>query len=171
MASVEPVSKLPLPEAALSGALAVQRKLSDFESVTGRLEGGVSAVQAYELDGHAGNQVRLRVTSDAFHAVAFLVLAAPRGRPFWKVVPGTAPLAAGLGGPDSVRSIEVQTPVTLPADGVYRIVVTSIENQAEGRGVSSGDFRMTLMVDAPSVEPPVESERGTRFAAWESDSR
>jgi len=159
MTSVESVTTFPLPEAALKGALAVQRKLGDFESLTGRLEAGRSALQAYELEGHAGAQVRLRVTSDAFHVVAFIVLAAPRATPFWRVVPGMAPSASG---------VEAQPAVTLPADGDYRIVVTSIENQAERRAASSGEFRMTLVVDAPSVEPPVDSERGTRFSAWES---
>jgi hypothetical protein len=166
MASVETVTTFPLPEAALKGALAVSRKLGDFESVTGRLDSGTSAHQAYELEGHAGAQVRLRVTSDAFHVVAFIVLAAPRATPFWRVVPGLAPSANG---PDSAAGgVEAQPPVTLPADGDYRVVVTSIENQAERRAASSGEFRMTLVVDAPSVEPPVDSERGTRFSAWES---
>jgi hypothetical protein len=170
MASVESVTTFPLPEAALKGALAVQRKLGDFESVTGRLDAGRSALQAYELEGHAGAQVRLRVTSDAFHVVAFIVLLAPRATPFWRVVPGLAPSAAGaVGGPESTAGgVEAQPPVTLPADGDYRVVVTSIENQAETRAASSGEFRMTLVVDAPSVEPPVDSERGTRFSAWES---
>jgi hypothetical protein len=177
MSAVESVSRLPLPEAVLHGALAVERKLSDFESLTGRLDAGGSALHAYEIDGRAGNHVRLRVTSDAFHVVAFLVLASSRGETFTKVVPGLVPAAAGaLGGPESVSGgIEAQAPVTLPADGLYRVVVTSIENQAEQRAVSSGEYRMTLLVDAPSaapsVEPPVDSERGTRFSAWESDSR
>jgi hypothetical protein len=170
---LQPVHAFPLPEAALNGALAVSRRLSDFESVTGRLEAGKVALQAYELDGRAGNQVRLRVTSDAFHVVAFIVLATPGRQSFWKVVPGLVPAAAGaLGGPESTPGgVEAQPPVTLPADGVYRVVVTSVENQAERRAASSGEYRMTLVVDAPSVEPPVESERGTRFSAWESDYR
>jgi hypothetical protein len=172
MSAVESVSTLPLPDAALNGALAVERKLGDFESVTGRLVEAKVALQAYELEGRAGNQVRLRVTSDAFHVVAFIVLVA-RGKSFWKVVPGLSPASSSsLGGPDAAPGgVEAQSPVTLPSDGVYRVVVTSVENQAARSPVSSGEYRMTLLVDAPSAEPPVESERGTRFSAWESDSR
>lgn len=174
MTGAQPVSTpLPLPPAAFSNAaLAASRKLGDFESVTGRLVAGEVALQAYELDGRAGHQVRLRVTSDAFHVVAFVVFATPQGPAFSRVVPGVAPAAAGaLGGPEAlVGGVELQPPVTLPANGVYRIVVTSVENQAERRAASSGEYRMNLLVDAPSVEAPVESERGTRFSAWESDS-
>ena len=151
-------------EAPLSAPLQVQRKLSDFESVTGQLEVGRSGLHAYLLDGRAGHQLRLRVASDAFHAVAFVILVDQPGKAFCKTVPGVAPTAASL--------LEApQAPVTLPCDGLYRIVVTSIENQAQRKAVCSGEYRMTLVVDEPSVEPPVDSERGTRFSAWESDAR
>jgi hypothetical protein len=163
MMTAEAVSTLPLPEAAVNGVLSFQRELSDFDSVTGFLDAGRSGLHAYELRSQAGNQVRLRVTSDAFHAVAFVIGATPGGQPFRKVVPGVPSSAAG--------GVEAQPPVTLPSDGVYRVVVTSVENQAQRRAVSSGEYRMTLVVDAPSVEPPVDSERGTRFSAWESDLR
>jgi len=164
MTAREAVSTFPLPDAALDAALAAQRKLSDFESLTGFLDSGRTAVHAYELEGLAGNQVRLRVTSDSFHVVAFIVLTDPPGKRFCKVVPGQATSSAAGG-------VEAQPPVTLPTDGVYRVLVTSIENQARRQPVSSGEYRMTLVVDAASVEPPVDSERGTRFSAWESDLR
>jgi len=151
----------------------VLRKLSDFESITGRLEAGGRALDAYELESKAGDNVRLRLTSDDFQVVGFVVLVsaatngggAPPREPFVRTVPGGT---AGTSG-----SVEAQPPVTLPVAGVYRVVVTSLDNHARRQAASSGEYRMTLLVDTastPSLSGP-ESQKGPRFSAWESDGR
>jgi hypothetical protein len=146
---------------------AVLRKLSDFESITGRLDAGGRVFDAYELDSRAGDQVRLRLTSDDFQAVAYLLSSAPSGRePFVRSIAGGNAQTAG--------SVETQAPITLPAAGVYRVVVTSVDNHKERRAASRGEYRMTLMVDAPASSQPLsqpESQKGARFSAWESDGR
>src|SRR5580658_1814937 len=103
----------------------VLRKLSDFESITGRLEAGGRIFDAYELESHAGDQVRLRLTSDDFQVVAFIVLFPMQaGRePFVRTVTGASGKTAG--------SVEAQAPITLPSAGVYRVVVTSVDNHAQ----------------------------------------
>jgi hypothetical protein len=162
----------------------VLRKLSDFESLTGRLETGGRLLDAYELESAAGDQVRLRITSEEFRVVAFLVLRATwkdsTGEPFVRRVAGGAERTTG--------GVEAQAPITLPVAGTYRLVVTSVDNEAQQRPVSSGEYRMTLLVDTPRSAPKVEdsgtiealssasdmtgpgSQKGARFSAWESDS-
>jgi hypothetical protein len=161
------------------------RKLSDFESVTGRLEAGGRAFDAYELESHAGHQVRLRLTSEDFRVVAFVVLdnsgTEPQREPFSQRVTG--------GGERVTGGVEAQIPITLPLTGAYRVVVTSVENEAHQRAISSGEYRMILLIDTPKSPPsgievsragdsrpipPEESgpgsQKGARFSAWESDS-
>jgi hypothetical protein len=151
----------------------VLRRLSDFESITGRLETGGNVLDAYELESHPGDQVRLRLTSDDFQAVAFVLLAPtqphlePGREPFVRAVAGASARTAG--------SVEAQPPITLGAQGLYRVVVTSVDNQRQKRAVSRGEYRMTLLVDtAGANSQPVsgpESQKGPRFSAWESDGR
>jgi hypothetical protein len=146
----------------------VLRKLGDFESLTGRLDAGGPSHDVYELESKAGDQVRLRLTSDGFQVVGFVWLTASEGQPFLQSVAGGDARTAG--------SVETQVPVTLPKDGVYRIVVTSLENHAQAKAVSSGEYRMTLLCDTSSVssQAPLsgpESQKGPRFSAWESDQR
>jgi hypothetical protein len=161
------------------------RKLSDFESVTGRLEAGGRAFDAYELESHAGHQVRLRLTSEDFQVVAFVVLdnsgTEPQREPFSQRVTG--------GGERATGGVEAQVPITLPLTGAYRVIVTSVENEAHQRAISSGEYRMILLIDTPKSAPsgievsrtsdsrpgaPEESgpgsQKGARFGAWESDS-
>jgi hypothetical protein len=144
----------------------VLRKLSDFESITGRLDVGGRPVDVYELESKAGDQVRLRLTSDDFKVVGFVVLR--EGEPFLRTVAG--------GNAGTAGSVESQAPVTLPRAGVYRIVVTSLDNHAQRKAVSSGEYRMTLLCDTAGIpsQPPLsgpESQKGPRFNAWESDGR
>jgi hypothetical protein len=165
----------------------ILRKLSDFESVTGRLEAGGRAFDTYELESHAGHQVRLRLTSEDFRVVAFVVLDSagtePQREPFAQRVAG--------GGERATGGVEAQVPITLPLTGAYRVIVTSLENEAHQRAISSGEYRMILLVDTPKSAPsgievsrtndsrpsapaPEESgpgsQKGARFSAWESDS-
>jgi hypothetical protein len=151
---------------------AVLRKLSDFESITGRLEAGGRPLDAYDLDCKAGDQVRLRLTSDDFQAVAFVVLASSQGdsqhEAFVRMVTGSSGSTAG--------SVETQESITLPTGGVYRIVVTSLDNHSERKATSAGEYRMTLLLDTAGIasQQPLsgpESQKGPRFSAWESDGR
>jgi hypothetical protein len=160
-------------------------KLSDFESITGRLEAGGRVLDTYELEGEVGYQVRLRLTSEDFRVLAFVVLGAsasqPGREPFVQKIAGDADRATG--------GVEAQASITLPATGTYRVVVTSLDNEAQQRAISSGEYRMTLLVDTPKSLPagfevprPIDSrpsapedsgpgsQKGARFSAWESDS-
>jgi|SRR5580692_1863314 hypothetical protein len=128
----------------------VLRTLSDFESLTGRLHEGERVFDTYELESKAGDQVRLRLTSEDFRVVAFVVLRAsttePRLGPFVRKVMGGADRTTG--------GVEAEAPITLPAAGTYRLVVTSIENETQQRAVSTGEYRMTLLVDTPKNASP-----------------
>jgi hypothetical protein len=146
----------------------VMRTLGDFESITGRLMAGGRAADTYALEAKAGDQVRLHLTSDHFTVIGFIVLGSDQPEPFVRSVAGGRAATSG--------SVESQVPVTLPRDGCYRIVVTSLDNHAQKKAVSSGEYRMTLLSDSASVasQPPrsgPESQKGPRFNAWESDVR
>jgi hypothetical protein len=163
------------------------RKLSDFESITGRLEAGGRLLDAYELESAAGDQVRVRLTSEDFRVVGFVVLSASRSEP------GREPFVHKIvgGAERTTGGVEGEVPITLPAGGTYRVVVTSVDNETHQQAVSSGEYRMTLLVDTPRNLPsrivvsstfaspssaPEEgtgpgSQKGARFNAWESDSR
>jgi hypothetical protein len=55
------------------------------------------------------------------------------------------------------------------------LVVTSRENTKAARAVTTGEYRLTLLCDAPKKAPaipaPPPSSRSGRFAAWESEPR
>jgi hypothetical protein len=172
-------------DASLGAGGGVLRKLSDFESLTGRLEAGGRVLDAYELECQAGDLVRLRLTSEEFPVVAFVVFAACRDgsthEPYTRRVTG--------GTEQSTGGVEAQAPIALPLAGTYRLVVTSLDNEEFQRPVTSGEYRMTLLVDTAAIAPGPTvssarmasasaapdvtgpgSQKGARFSAWESDS-
>ncbi len=151
-----PTGWLESPAVQPGGALAVEKRgaLGAFDVVPGRLVAATSGVHRYGVAGVLGIVLSARVATDAFEPV--VVLIAPSGRR-WDLSAGSSEL-------------------DLPEAGEYILVVTSRENTAAGRAVTSGEYRLTLLCDAPRKGPPnvpgaPPSSRSGRFAAWESEPR
>ncbi len=152
-------SWLSSPAVQPGGALAVEKRaaLGPFDVVPGRLATGTSGVHRYGLTGVAGIVLSAKVATDAFEPV--VVVIAPSGRR-WDIS-----TSAGAASSDLV----------LPESGEYMLVVTSRENTAGARALTTGEYRLTLLCDAPKKATPVPaappSSRSGRFAAWESEPR
>jgi hypothetical protein len=152
----------------VGGALAVEKKgmLGPFDVVPGRLVAGESGVHRYGLGGTVGVVLSAKVATDAFDPI--VVLIAPSGAR-WDV-------SAGARTPDSAGGLPSPGEIVLPEAGDYILVVTSRENAASLRALTTGEYRLTLLCDAPRKARPVvpvppPSSRSGRFGAWESDPR
>ena len=88
---------------------------------------GTGGFHAYALTGKAGSTVHFVLSSQAFRT--HLVIVGPTGHR-WNV-PGTLFVYS-----ESLASQEI----VLPHDGTYRILVTSHDNLANARAVSSGEY-------------------------------
>jgi hypothetical protein len=149
-------SWLESPAVQPGGALAVEKRasLGPFDVVPGRLVAVTSGVHRYGLTGVLGVVLSAKVATEAFEPV--VVVIAPSGRR-WDVTAGAGELV-------------------LPEAGEYILVVTSRENTTAGRAITNGEYRLTLLCDAPRKTPQVipaapPSSRSGRFAAWESEPR
>jgi hypothetical protein len=141
--------------------------LGEFDVVLDRLVPGASGVHRYDVSGKARFVLQAKISTQAFHPV--LVLLGPNGVR-WDLS-GAASLPRGG--------------IELPDDGAYTVIVTSRENVVAGKAVGAGEYRLTLMCDAPSapvnapgligktphVPPAAPSSRSGRFGAWESEPR
>lgn len=158
------MSWLSSPAVQPGGALAVEKRasLGPFEVVPGRLVAGKSGVHRYGLTGVLGIVLSAKVATDAFEPV--VVIIAPSGRR-WDIS-SSAPGAAATSG---------ATELVLPESGEYMLAVTSRENTNAGRALTNGEYRLTLLCDAPKkaqvIPPSPPSSRSGRFAAWESEPR
>jgi hypothetical protein len=147
------------PAARSGGALAVQAKgaLGEFDVVHDRLVPGQSGVHRYDVVGQAHFVLQAKVATEAFEPVLVVM------------------------GPDRIRwelSSLSSKGLELPVAGAYTLFVTSRENVAAGRAVGSGEYRLTLLCDAPSSVAPASvpipappSSRSGRFSDWESEPR
>jgi hypothetical protein len=167
---VSPVASwLDSPAVRPGGALAAEKKpaLGPFDVVPGRLVTGTSGVHRYALAGSVGVVLQAKVATDAFEPV--VVVIGPSGAR-WD-------LSFGARGPDVGSSAAASvTDLVLPEAGEYLLVVTSRENTNAGRALTTGEYRLTLLCDAPRKAAPVApasspSSRSGRFSAWESEPR
>jgi hypothetical protein len=167
---MDATSWLDLPAAQPGGVLAVQAKgaLGEFDVVLDRLVSGESGAHRYDVSGKAHFVLQAKIATDAFKPV--LVLLGPNGVR-WDL---TRAASSPRGG------------VELPDHGTYTVVVTCRENIAAARAICDGEYRLTLMCDAPGpavgprtnsiptapqVPPAAPSSRSGRFGAWESEPR
>jgi hypothetical protein len=151
------------------GALATEKKatLGPFDVVSGRLVAATSGVHRYGLSGTVGVVLQAKVATDAFEPV--VVVIGPSGTR-WDLSAGARAPDAGHAAPASV------TDLVLPEAGEYILVVTSRANTIAGRALTNGEYRLTLLCDAPRKAVPVApvsapSSRSGRFSAWESEPR
>jgi hypothetical protein len=160
------------PAARKGGALASVDKetLGAFDVALGRFTAGEVGVHRYRVVGAVGLVLQAKVATQAFEPT--VVLVAPSGVRW--------PVASGGQGADQD---DVPSELTLPEAGDYALVVTSHENVVAGRAVTSGEYRLTLFLDAapsipveitgstPAIPKAAPSTRSGRFGAWESESR
>jgi hypothetical protein len=153
------------PAAQAGGALAVEKKttLDAFDVVPGRLAAGQSGAHRYTLAGAPGVVLQAKVATDAFDPV--VVVIAPTGTRWDLSARARASDSGGAGNPGDL---------VLPQEGTYTLVVSSRENVTAGRAVTTGEYRLTLLCDAPpkaipAIPPAAPSSRSGRFGAWESD--
>jgi len=156
------------PSVQPGGALHVEKRaaLGPFDVVPGRLAAGASGVHRFALAGSPGVILQAKVATDAFEPV--VVVIAPSGRR-WDLSSRARAPDAGNGATGSATD-----DLVLPEPGSYILVVTSRENVAAGQALTTGEYRLTLLCDAPrkaqSVLPPAApSSRAGRFGAWESE--
>jgi hypothetical protein len=149
------------------GALAVEKRpsLGAFDVVPGRLAADKSGVHRYAVSGVKGLVLSAKVATDAFEPV--VVVIAPSCRRWDLSTAARTPDPRGLGAPSDL---------VLPEVGEYILVVTSRENAGAGRALTTGEYRLTLLCDAPEKAPRAipaapPSSRSGRFAAWESEPR
>jgi hypothetical protein len=149
------------------GVLAVEKRpmLGPFDVVPGRLVAGESGVHRYGLLGSPGVILQAKVATDAFEPV--VVVISPSGAR-WDLSDRARAADAGRGGAGG------QDDLTLTEKGIFVLVVTSRENVQAGRAVTTGEYRLTLLSDAPRKAAPhvptaPPSSRSGRFVAWESD--
>lgn len=149
------------------GALAVEKRpmLGPFDVVPGRLVAGESGVHRYGLLGSPGVILQAKVATDAFEPV--VVVIAPSGAR-WDLSGRARGADAGRTGGDG------QDDLVLTETGVFVLVVSSRENVQAGRALTTGEYRLTLLSDAPQKAEPLvpadpPSSRSGRFGAWESD--
>jgi hypothetical protein len=163
------MSWLESPAVQPGGALAVEKRaaLGPFDVVPGRLVAGKSGVHRYGLTGVLGIVLSAKVATDAFEPV--VVVIAPSGRR-WDISSSTPGANGGANG-----SAAGTSELVLPESGEYMLVVTSRENTKTARAVTNGEYRLTLLCDAPKkapvIPPSPPSSRSGRFAAWESEPR
>lgn len=150
------------------GGLAIETKppLGQFDVVPGGLVAGKSGVHRYSFDGSVGIVLSAKVATNAFEPV--VVVLSPGGVR-WDMSTSARTPDPGSGGPPTPGE------VILPDDGQYLVLVSSRENVTKGRAVTTGEYRLTLLCDAPRKAPPppvaAPSSRSGRFAAWESEPR
>ncbi len=163
------VAWLDLPAAQPGGSLTVEKRamLGPFDVVPGRLVASASGVHRFGLVGSPGVTLQAKVACDQFEPV--VVLVAPSGTR-WDLSSRARAPDAGSGSGGSSDD------VVLPEAGDYALLVSSAANIAAGRAVTTGEYRLTLLCDAPSKTPSVipralPSSRSGRFGAWESESR
>jgi hypothetical protein len=150
------------------GALAPEKRgaLGPFDVVPGRLVAGTSGVHHFVLAGTPGVTLQAKVATDLFEPVVIVI--GPTGTRWDLSSRARAPDAGGGASPDDL---------ILPVVGEYVLAVTSRENVTALRAVTTGEYRLTLLCDAPrkapSVVPPPasSSSRSGRFGAWESEPR
>jgi len=163
------------PAARKGGALAAEDKdtLGAFDVALGRFTAGEAGLHRYRVIGSVGLVLQAKVATQAFDPM--VVLVAPSGVRW--------PIASVGHGSDQD---DLPTDLTLPEAGDYLLVVTSQENVAAGRAVTSGEYRLTLFLDAapsipveitgstpgvPKAAPSTAGTRAGRFGAWESETR
>jgi len=150
------------------GGLALERRgvLGPFDVVRGRLALGESGVHRFALAGTLGVTLQAKVATDNFEPVVIVI--APSGAR-WDL--SSRARAPDAGGQSSVPGGDL----VLPEPGDYVLLLTSRENVTAGRAVTTGEYRLTLLCDAPrkptSVIPKAPSSRSGRFSAWESEPR
>jgi hypothetical protein len=155
----------------VGGVLAFEKKaaLGPFDVVPGRLVAGSSGAHRYGLAGTQGVILQAKVATDAFDPVVALV--APSGVR-WDLSGAARAPDAGSTNVGATTS----NAFVLPEAGDYLLLVSSRENLSANRAVTTGEYRLTLLCDAPRKAPAVvpaaaPSSRSGRFGAWESEPR
>jgi hypothetical protein len=150
------------------GALAAEKRaaLGPFDVVPGRLVAGKSGVHHFTLAGTPGVTLQAKVATDHFEPVVIVI--APSGTR-WD-------LSSRAKAPDAGARVAATDDLVLPESGEYVLVVTSKANVAALRAVTTAEYRLTLLCDAPrkapaSIPTPTPSSRSGRFGAWESEPR
>jgi hypothetical protein len=138
--------------------------LGAFDVVPGSLAPNQSGIHTYLVEGTPGLILQAKVATDTFDPV--VVVIAPSGMK-WDVSSRVRAPDAGKGG--------AKEELALPEAGEYKLLVTSRQNVTQGRAVTAGEYRLTLLCDAPEAKAPVPrptpSSRSGRFGAWESEPR
>ncbi len=124
------------------GALAAEKRgvLGPFDVVPGRLVAGSSGVHHFVLSGRPGVTLQAKVATDRFEPVVAVI--APSGLR-WDVSHRARAPDGGAGATSSPEDL------VLPETGDYVLVVTARENLAVARAVTTGEYRLTLLCDAP----------------------
>ena len=149
------------------GALAVEKRgmLEAFDVVPGRLVTATSGVHRFGVVGTPGVTLQAKVATEHFDPV--VVVIAPSGARWDLSGRAKAPDGGGHG---------AAADLVLPEAGEYILVVTSRDNVTASRAITDGEYRLTLLCDAPSrgagpVPAAAPSSRSGRFSAWESEPR
>lgn len=100
--------------------------------------GSADGVHTYTMSGRAGSTLNFVLSSHSFRT--HLLVVGPSGHR-WSV-PGTLFVYS---------ESQAWREITLPQDGTYRILVTSHENLAHGRALSSGDYSLEVFGDPHAV--------------------
>ena len=142
-----PTAWLDLPAVQPGGALAAEKRgaLGPFDVVPGRLVSGSSGVHHFTLSGTPGVTLQAKVATEAFEPI--VVVIAPSGVR-WDL---SARARVPDGGAGATASTE---DVVLPEAGSYTLAVTSRENVVAGRALTTGEYRLTLLCDAPRKPAP-----------------
>lgn len=156
------------PASGPGGALAVEKRgaLGPFDVVPGQLVARKSGVHRFTVSGTAGVSLQARVATDSF--VPVVVLIAPGGVR-WD-------LSHRVRAPDAGTGSAGAEDLILPEPGDYTLLVSSRENVDALAAATTGEYRLTLLCDAPvkvtpSIPRPPPSSRSGRFGAWESEPR
>jgi hypothetical protein len=134
--------------------------LASSLAVVERLEEGASAMHSYAFIGRRGQALHLRLLSHAFRGLLHIV--GPGGQRWNRPAsppeaepPSTSPplaelrTAAPLPEADpSSGGAEALEPIILPEDGVYEVLVTSIDNLCYRAAVSDGDYSLEALSHA-----------------------
>jgi hypothetical protein len=176
------------PAAEPGGTLAVETRaaLEAFDIVPGRFTAGESGVHRYTVAGEPGVTLQARVATDDFDPV--VVVVAPSGartdlsrlarKPdAGGKAGGTAGgMAGGTAAGKAGAPVGTNEDFILTEQGPHALVVSSRENVAVLRALTTGEYRLTLLCDAPQkvLGPPpsaAPSSRSGRFGSWESEPR